>query len=69
MSTKLLFIASLKVIGFAGLYVGPYLSQSCANFYNDLINDNLIETTDPDEKNQETTEDKLTESHEPEKEE
>jgi hypothetical protein len=27
-------------LGFAGLYVGPYFSQSCTNFYNDLINDN-----------------------------
>ena len=44
----------------------PYLSQSCANFYNDLINDNLIEKTDSDDKPQETTGDKLTESHEPE---
>ena len=63
------FILCIVTIGFAGLYVGPYLSQSCANFYNDLINDNLIEKTDPDEKTQETTGDKLTESHEPEKEE
>ena len=37
-------------------------------FYNDLINDNLIEKTDPDEKTQETTGDKLTESHESEEE-
>ena len=63
------FILCIVTLGFAGLYVGPYLSQSCANFYNDLINDNLIEKTDPDEKTQETTGDKLTESHEPEKEE
>ncbi|MDP7026818.1 MAG: DUF975 family protein [Candidatus Marinimicrobia bacterium] len=63
------FILCIVTLGFAGLYVGPYLSQSCANFYNDLINDNLIEKTDPDEKNQETNEDKLTESHEPEEEE
>ena len=62
------FILCIVTLGFAGLYVGPYLSQSCANFYNDLINDNLIEKTDPDEKNQETTGDKLTESHEPEEE-
>mgnify|MGYP001241164537 FL=1 len=60
------FILCIITLGFAGLYVGPYLSQSCANFYNDLINDNLIEKTDPDEKPQETTGDKLTESHEPE---
>jgi len=60
------FILCIITLGFAGLYVGPYLSQSCANFYNDLINDNLIEKTDPDEKVQETTGDKLTEFHEPE---
>jgi hypothetical protein len=46
--------------------VGPYLSQSCANFYNDLINDNSTEKTDSDEKNQETIGEKPTESHEPE---
>ena len=63
------FILCIITLGFAGLYVGPYLSQSCANFYNDLINDNLIEKTDPNEKAQETTGDKLTESHESEKEE
>ena len=63
------FILCIITLGFAGLYVGPYLSQSCANFYNDLINDNLIEKTDPEKKNQETTENKLTESHEPAKEE
>ena len=63
------FILCIVTLGFAGLYVGPYLSQSCANFYNDLINDNLIEKTDSDDKPQETTGDKLTESHEPEKEE
>jgi len=59
------FILCIITLGFAGLYVGPYLSQSCANFYNDLINDNLIDKTDPDEKNSETTGDKLTDSHEP----
>ena len=59
------FILCIVTLGFAGLYVGPYLSQSCANFYNDLINDNLIEKTDTEEKNQETTGDQLTESHEP----
>jgi len=62
------FILCIVTLGFAGLYVGPYLSQSCANFYNDLKNDNLIEKTDPDEKNQESNEDKPTESHEPEEE-
>ena len=59
------FILCIITLGFAGLYVGPYLSQSCANFYNDLINDNLIEKTDPDEKYSETTGDKLTDSHDP----
>ena len=63
------FILCIVTLGFAGLYVGPYLSQSCANFYNDLINDNLTEKTDPDKKNQKTVGEKLTESHEPEKEE
>jgi uncharacterized membrane protein len=63
------FIVCIITLGFAGLYVGPYLSQSCANFYNDLINDNLIEKTDTEEKPQETTGDKPIESHEPEKEE
>ena len=58
-------ILCIITLGFAGLYVGPYLSQSCANFYNDLINDNLIEKTDTEEKNQETTSDKPTESHKP----
>ena len=42
--------------------MGPYLSQSCANFYNDLINDNLTEKIDPDSENQEMVSDKLTES-------
>ena len=60
------FILCIITLGFAGLYVGPYLSQSCANFYNDLINDNLTEKIDPDSENQEMVSDKLTESHEPE---
>ncbi len=34
------FILCIVTLGFAGLYVGPYFSQSCTNFYNDLINDN-----------------------------
>ena len=59
------FILCIVTLGFAGLYVGPYLSQSCANFYNDLISDNLIENTGSDEKNQETAGDKPTESLEP----
>ena len=46
--------------------MGPYISQSCANFYNDLINDNLTEQIDPDSENQEMVSDKLTESHESE---
>ena len=60
------FILCIVTLGFAGLYVGPYISQSCANFYNDLINDNLTEKIDPDSENQEMVGDKLTESHEPE---
>ena len=59
-------ILCIITLGLAGLYVGPYLSQSCANFYNDLINDNSTEKTDSDEKNQETISEKPTESHEPE---
>ena len=51
------FILCIVTLGFAGLYVGPYFSQSCANFYNDLINDNLTE---------EIVRDKLAEPHEPE---
>ena len=62
------FILCIVTLGFAGLYVGPYLSQSCANFYNDLINDSPIEKSDPNEKNQEATGDKPIESHEPENE-
>ena len=60
------FILCIVTLGFAGLYVGPYISQSCANFYNDLINDNLTEQIDPDSENQEMVSDKLTESHESE---
>jgi len=60
------FILCIVTLGFAGLYVGPYLSQSCANFYNNLISDNLTEKIGPDEKLQEMTGDKPTESHEPE---
>ena len=61
------FILCIITLGFAGLYVGPYIIQCCANFYNDLINDNLTEKIDPDSENQEMVSDKLTESHEPEK--
>ena len=46
--------------------MGPYISQSCANFYNDLIKDNLTEKIDTDSENQEMVRDKLTKSHEPE---
>jgi len=60
------FILCIVTLGLAGLYVGPYISQSCANFYNDLINDNLTEKIDPDSENQEMVSDKPTESHEPE---
>ena len=60
------FILCIVTLGFAGLYVGPYISQSCANFYNDLINDNLTEQIGPDSENQEMVSDKLTKSHEPE---
>ena len=60
------FILCIITLGLAGLYVGPYISQSCANFYNDLINDNLTEKIDPNSENQEMVSDKLTESHEPE---
>ena len=60
------FILCIVTLGFAGLYVGPYISQSCANFYNDLIKDNLTEKIDTDSENQEMVRDKLTKSHEPE---
>ena len=60
------FILCIVTLGFAGLYVGPYLSQSCANFYNDLINDNLTVKIDPDSEKQEMVSDKPTDSHEPE---
>ncbi len=60
------FILCIVTLGFAGLYVGPYISQSCANFYNDLINDNLTEQIGPDSENQEMVSDKRRESHEPE---
>ena len=60
------FILCIVTLGFAGLYVGPYISQSCANFYNDLIKNNLTEKIDPDLENPEMVSDKLTESHEPE---
>ncbi|HJM84402.1 MAG TPA: hypothetical protein QGI69_03915, partial [Candidatus Marinimicrobia bacterium] len=63
------FVLCILTLGLGFIVLGPYMSVSLAKFHNDLINDNLIEKTDPDEKNQETTEDKLTESHEPEKEE
>ena len=60
------FILCIVTLGFAGLYVGPYFSQSCANFYNDLINDNLTEKITVDPEDPETVSNKLTEPHEPE---
>ena len=64
------FILCIVTLGFAGLYVGPYFSQSCTNFYNDLINDNLAEKTDLDSEDQEMITDKLIEpDHELENEE
>ena len=62
------FILCIVTLGFAGLYVGPYFSQSCTKFYEDLINDNLTEKIDPDSENQEIVSDKLTASHDPEEE-
>jgi len=56
-------ILCIITLGLAGLYVGPYLSQSCANFYNDLISDSLGEKTEEASGNQPTK------SQEPEKEE
>ena len=60
------FMLCIVTLGFAGLYVGPYFSQSCANFYNDLINDNLTEKIAVNSEDQEMVRDKLAESHEPE---
>ena len=60
------FILCIVTLGFAGLYVGPYISQSCANFYNDLINDNLTEKIAVDSEDQEMVSDKLAEPNEPE---
>ena len=59
------FILCIVTLGFAGLYVGPYFSQSCAKFYEDLINDNLTEKIAVDSEDQEMVRDKLAESHEP----
>ena len=55
------FILCIVTLGFAGLYVGPYFSQSCANFYNDLINDNLTEKKVVDPEDQATVRNKLAE--------
>ena len=62
-------ILCIITLGFAGLLVGPYLSQSLANFYNDLTSYNPIEKTDTRDKNQELVDDKPIESQVPEKEE
>ena len=61
------FILCIVTLGFAGLYVGPYFSQSRTNFYNDLINNNLTEKIFVDSEDQKAVSDKLTESHEPDK--
>ena len=47
------FMLCIITLGFAGLYVGPYFSQSCTNFYNDLINDNLVEPYESNNDNEE----------------
>jgi len=60
------FILCIVTFGFAGLYVGPYFSQSRTNFYNDLINNNLIEKIDVNSEDQKVVSDKLAEPHEPE---
>lgn len=57
-------VLCIITLGLAGLYVGPYLSQSCANFYNDLINDKKREKTDFDAKLQEINDDQPIVSHE-----
>ena len=48
------FILCIITLGFAGLYVGPYFSQSCTNFYNDLINGNLTEEINTNSEDKET---------------
>ena len=60
------FILCIVTLGFAGLYVGPYFSQSRTNFYNDLIIDNLTEKIAVDSEDQEMVSDKLAEPNEPE---
>ena len=55
------FILCVVTLGFAGLYVGPYFSQSCTNFYNDLINDDLTEKIVVDSEDQKAVGDKLAE--------
>ena len=59
------FILCIVTLGFAGLYVGPYFSQSCAKFYEDLINDNLTEEISTNSEDQEIVSDKLAEPREP----
>ena len=60
------FILCIVTLGFAGLYVGPYFSQSCTKFYEDLINDNLTEEISTNSEDQGTVSDKLVEPREPE---
>ena len=63
------FILCIITLGFAGLYVGPYLSVSRAKFYEDLITDNTGEQEDTDfEKEEETENDKIGNNIEEEKE-
>ncbi len=57
------FMLCIVTLGFAGLYVGPYFNQSCANFYKDLMNNNLREKTEPASKKQEMVIDKQAELH------
>ena len=59
------FILCIVTLGFAGLYVGPYFSQSCTKFYEDLINDNLTEEISTNSEDQEIVSDKLAEPREP----
>ena len=58
------FILCVVTLGFAGLYVGPYFSQSGTKFYEDLINDNLTEEISTNSEDQGTVSDKLAEPRE-----
>ena len=60
------FILCIITLGLAGLYVGPYISVSCAKFYDDLKNDASDEKIEFDSKEEETVNDKMTESPESE---